>query len=252
MSDHRTQAEVLLTYGWVRSSYAALCNLHAHGVRVAVADHHRFGMCQFSRYETGFFRTVSPFAQPDEFVARIRQILLQTGARVLIPSHDETGLLARHRDGLPAGTILPVAGYKLLANANDKAFVQAYAESVGIPTPRLVPWKDLDDLALVLDGWDWRTKLAIRLRRSNSAKGVRYAGSASEAIRQVRELISQYDLCPERNPIVQECVEGEGWGVSCLYWEGDLMASFTHRRNSGIDTACTRNRCRSPNAATSC
>jgi hypothetical protein len=32
------EKKLLLTYGWVRSSYAALRNLHSHGVGVHVAD----------------------------------------------------------------------------------------------------------------------------------------------------------------------------------------------------------------------
>jgi hypothetical protein len=31
-------------------------------------------------------------------------------------------------------------------------------------------------------------------------------------------------------PIVQEYVQGEGWGVSALYWRGEKITSFTHRR----------------------
>lgn len=140
------QPRVLLTYGWVRSTYAALCNLHCHGIGVFVADHHPFGMCRFSRYRTRFFRTVSPFAETATYIAQIRGILEETGARVIIPSHDETELLAGRLDLLPVGANLPVASFGLLAKANDKAFVRGFAESIGISTPRLVPWKALANL----------------------------------------------------------------------------------------------------------
>ncbi len=224
----QTRIDMLLTYGWVRSSYAALRNLYERGIRVGITDHHRFGMCHFSRYKRGFFRTASPFAQPALYVNQIGELVRQTGAQVLLPSHDETEILAQHREALPAGTILPVAPYELLVKANDKAHVQSYAESIGIRAPRLIEWNDLGDLPRALATCEGR--LVIRLRRGNSSKGVFYAASATEAIERVKNLISQYRLSPDRYPIIQEYVQAEGWGVSCLYWEGEMIASFTHRR----------------------
>ena len=92
---------------------------------------------------------------------------MHTGARVLIPSHDETELLARHRKTLPPDIILPVASHELLAKANDKAFVQRHAESLGIPTPRLIAWRDLMDLARVLGDWDGaQTPVIVTLARA--------------------------------------------------------------------------------------
>ena len=43
--DRKQMPRVLLTYGWVRASYAALRNLTDHGVEVWASDAFRTGMC---------------------------------------------------------------------------------------------------------------------------------------------------------------------------------------------------------------
>ena len=221
---------ILMTYGWVRSTYAALRNLTNHDLRVFVADHHRFGMCQFSRYKHGFFKTPNPFSEPDRYIALIGKIIHEADIQMVFPSHDETELLALRRNDLPGDVLLPVASYELLAKCNNKAFIQNYAQSVRISIPRLYEWKNVDELGSVLTAVEAKDRYVIRLRRSNSAKGVFYADTPDEVVSRVRNLINLYNLQPDRYPIVQQCVQGEGWGVSCLYWEGQLVASFTHRR----------------------
>ena len=63
--------DVLLTYGWVRSSYAALRNLSSHGLNVTVADSYRFGMCQSSRLKKNFVRYPSHYDDEKAFVEKI-------------------------------------------------------------------------------------------------------------------------------------------------------------------------------------
>ncbi len=40
----------------------------------------------------------------------------------------------------------------------------------------------------------------------------------------------KYDLSSSNYPLIQEYVEGDGYGVSFLFNHGDLRAKFTHKR----------------------
>lgn len=185
-------------------------------------------MAQWSRCAHFAGRYAPPLARPEQFVEDILRLLDQTRAGFLLPGHDETEILARHRASLPPGVILPVAPAETLALANDKDCVAALAERIGLPVPRRVAWTGLDDLRAQMqsaDG-DW----VVKLRRGNSAKGVYYPPAPPDAVDLCARLIEQYHLAPQRYPIVQQRVGGDGWGVSCLYWEGKRLASFTHRR----------------------
>lgn len=221
-------SDVLITYGWCRSSYTALRSLSRLGLRVAVADTSRIGMSQWSRLRGYTGQYASPLTRPEAFVSDVAQLLRQTGARFLLPGHDETEILARYRDRLPAHVCLPVAEHAQLAQANNKACMAALAARLGLPVPPVIPYEHPAELENKLR--DRRQAVVVKLRRSNSAKGIFYPENPQAAVQLCLDLIEQYQLTPERYPLVQERVSGEGWGVSCLYWQGRRIASFTHRR----------------------
>jgi predicted ATP-grasp superfamily ATP-dependent carboligase len=218
----------LITYSWCRSTYTALRSLSRLGVKVFAANSGRSGMCHSSRLKAGCWQYASPLAQPEQFVADISRILEATGARFLLPGHDETETLAIHRAALPPNVILPVAPAEKIMLANDKDRMADQAESLSLPVARRLHWRSLDELKNMLAADE--SPVVVKLRRGNSAKGVFYPGSASEAVQLCSDLCEKYNLAPERYPIVQQRIAGEGWGVSCLYWEGQRIASFTHRR----------------------
>lgn len=223
-----SKSDVLLTYSWVRSTYTAVRSFQRLGLHVHVADASRVGMGQWSRkaaYAGGY---ASPLKQPEQFVCDVVRLLERTGAHFLLPGHDETEVLAKYRHLLPAGVTLPVADHEKIALANNKALMIDLAYRLDVPVPKVFEWKEPTDLRqrIAADSSAW----VVKLRRGNSAKGVFYPASAGEVPGVCETLIEKYALSPERYPVVQERVSGDGWGVSCLYWQGQRLASFTHRR----------------------
>ena len=67
-------SDVLLTYGWIRSSYSALRNLKKHSVSVTVSDSKKIGMCQFSKLSDGFERYTSHYSDEDKFISDLVNI----------------------------------------------------------------------------------------------------------------------------------------------------------------------------------
>ena len=220
--------DVLVTYAWVRSSYAAVRSLSRLGLKVAVADTGSVGMGQWSRFShyAGSYR--SPFIEPQGFIEDITHLLEKTGASFLLPSHDETEIVARYRSQLPKDVILPVANYEKIHLANDKSWTSEYARDHNLPVPDTILWRDVKELESRLEAISG--PFVVKLRRGNSAKGVFYASTRHDVVTLCKELIARYNLSPDRFPIVQERISGEGWGVSCLYWHGQRIACFTHRR----------------------
>jgi len=218
----------LLTHAWCRSSYTALRSLNRIGVNVVLADNNFHGMGQASRLKKGFYRYSSPLVSEEKFIRDICDILEKNRISFLLPGHDETVTLAKYRNILPTNVILPVASFEQLEMANDKDRMADQAESLSLSVPERIKWEKIEDLKTTLVGQQgpW----VVKLRKGNSAKGVFYPGSNQEAIDLCKNLIDYFNLLPDRYPIVQLRVSGEGWGVSCLYWEGKRIASFTHKR----------------------
>lgn len=231
MSETRTgvNSSVLITDGWVRSSYAALRNLTDHGIRVTVADRRSIGMCQASRRKAQFARYRSHYIDEAGFVSDIAKICRDQSIGLVLPSHNETEVLAKHRRQLAPGldAILPVAEHCEIFN--DKARGYDLARCCGVPVPLRVDYSSTDELAQKLNEHAIE-RCVIKLRTGNSAKGVFYANSPDEATETVRGLIQEFDLPADRLPQVEEYVLGQGWGCSVLYWHGRRVASFTHRR----------------------
>lgn len=242
--------DVLLTYGWVRSTYSALKNLSSKGLKVVVSDTSPIGMCQLSKYKEAFFQYSSPTDNPKGFIQDINTIIKENNIDVLIPSHDETEIIAENIDLLPAKLKVPIPSISQLDIANNKYECLQEAMKIGIKVPLTYEYSDIKDLEFQLNKHNEGNKFVIKLRRGNSSKGVFYANSKSHLISSVRKLIAEYKLTPERYPVVQEYVQGEGWGVSCLYWNGQIVTSFTHHRlreklESG-GTSTLRQQCDNP------
>lgn len=221
--------QVLLTYGWVRSSYAALRNLASHGISVVIGDSRSVGMSQWSRLKAGCILYPSHYEDEVAFVRRIADICVDQGIQFIFPSHNETEVLARNRHLLPPGVdvMLPAAEHCALFNNKGQAY--DLIESLGIAIPKRIPYKNVSKISEAVEK-SQVNKTVIKLLTGNSAKGVFYANGPEETHQRVEDLVQSYRLEQERLPQIEEYVSGEGWGVSVLYWHGRFIASFTHRR----------------------
>jgi len=219
------EADVLLTYCWVRSTYAALRNLSKHNAKVIVCDSNKYGMCQQSRLKGGFELYANPFSgNEDKFVSDLISIIEKHRIKVLLPSHDETEIIAKHRERFPSSVVIPIADYKQISFANNKLLTADFAADLGISVPQKYSLSELiNDRAETRD-------YVVKLLRSNSAKGVFYAHGRQHVLALIDELKKKFELSSERLPLIQERVSGEGWGVSCLYWHGERIAHFTHKK----------------------
>ncbi len=220
--------DVLVGYAWCRSSYTAIRSLNRLGLRVAAADSTKFGMGQCSKHSLARYVHAEPQTNPEQFISDIAIILNKCGAKFYLPGHDEGEIVAKYRHLLPQNVIIPLVDYKSLVFANNKMDTARAALKLGIPTPRIIDYQQPEELERRLLEFD--SSVVIKLRRGSGAKGVFYANNAEKAVSMVKKLIDDYELKPDRYPVVQEKVAGEGWGVSCLYHEGERIASFTHRR----------------------
>ena len=222
------RCDVLVGYAWCRSSYTAVRSLSQFGLRVAVADGTKFGMGQCSKHAAIRYVHANPQTDPEQFIEDIIQILKECKAHFYLPGHDEGSVVAQYHSRFPEDVVVPLTDYNTLTLANDKMKTAKMALELGIPTPRLVHWQRVDELEGIVA--EINKPVVIKLRRGCGAKGVVYANSGKQAASMANRFIERYNLLPERYPVVQERVWGEGWGVSCLYWRGERLASFTHRR----------------------
>lgn len=221
--------DILMTYGWVRSSYSALRNLKKHGLQVVVSDSSSIGMCQFSRYSSGFKKYISHYEDESRFISDILSICSSKKIKLILPSHNETEIIARHRHKFPASLVAMVPEESHCRMFNNKSDAYNYVANIGVPVPTRFNYDDPDLIfqSLTKKGVQ---KTVIKLLMGNSGKGVFYGESPEHTQRITKKLIEKYKLVPSRYPQIEEYVEGQGYGCSVLYSDGEFVAHFTHRR----------------------
>lgn len=221
--------DVLLTYGWVRSSYAALRNLSNHNISVVASDSNTIGMCQSSRLQKDFKKYTSHYEDEDKFIKDILDICSKKKIRYILPSHNETEIIARHRSKFDSSLVSLVPNESHCKLFNNKASAYEFVKDLGISIPRKIKYDDLNEISEILAKSNIN-KTVIKLLTGNSSKGVFYGNNPSNTEVIVKDLVKKYDLKNDRYPQIEEYVEGEGYGVSVMYWGGKFIASFTHKR----------------------
>jgi len=225
-------ADVLITYGWNRISYNALRSLTAAGETVVVGDMAKRNMSFGARQKPATFLYESFYADPERFVEQVCTALVKHNAKVYLPMHEETFIVARHIDRFrEIGVEVPICDFEKLKQVHKKNTLSILAEPMGIPVPRNAHPDSLTNLSTVWDEFsDPSGCVVIKALNTNSAKGVSYARTKEDFIRQYGAIVTESGLAPGSYPVVQEYLDGVGVGVSQLYNHGVLKASFTHRR----------------------
>jgi predicted ATP-grasp superfamily ATP-dependent carboligase len=146
-----------------------------------------------------------------------------------MPTHSEdTYLIAKYKSALEPFVKVPLHDYSTLMHVNDKGYLVQVANELGIPVPQTHLIDDLNALHRIADKIDFPA--VIKLRETASSIGISYVHSKEELILKYKGTISRFNLSPSDYPLIQEYIEGDGYGVSLLFNHGDLRAKFTHKR----------------------
>lgn len=222
-------SDVLITYGWVRSSYNALRNLKKHNVNVEVSDSSFIGMSQFSRLSSGFNKYKSHYENEEQFISDIVDICLAKDIKLILPAHNETEIIAKYKHKFNNDLVAMVPDQEHCKLFNNKSNAYDYVSNIGVPVPMRFKYDDPKLVANLLTSKGVK-KTVIKLLTGNSSKGVFYAENPEHAQRITIELIKKYKLQISRYPQIEEYVDGDGYGCSVLYSNGRFIADFTHKR----------------------
>lgn len=191
--------KVLITYCWNRVGYNILRSLSDKGIDVYVADTSKRNICSMSKFVKGSFIYPDPFTEEAAFIDRLLEIVDELHPQVLLPTHDEALIIAKHRERFPDWLIIPIVSYQWLQDLSDKQTATAIADSVGVPVPKV--FSSLDELVSY--------PVVFKAAVSNSAKDVYFPASKAE----LKTLIAQYE---GRKTFIQEKLSGCDYSVDCV------------------------------------
>lgn len=177
--------------------------------------------CQRAYIAPGYEQDTEPF------LTYLRQLLNNTGARVIIPSSDGTlALLREHRAEFAQQTAIAMADEEPLDIAINKDRTLEIAEQLGLGIPRGVILKAANEVteavrdiglpAVVkpIESWLWGEQQGVRLI-------CQLVTTADEARQAVEELTQDGG-----SVLFQQFLTGEREAVSFLYSGGEMYARF--------------------------
>ena len=203
--------DVILTYCWNRVGYNILRSLSGHGLRVWVADTSKSNICSKSKFCAGAFTYPDPFTEERAFVDTLLSKVEELKPKMLLPTHDESVVIMRHRNEFPTELIIPYSSADLLFNIANKAWATKKASECGIPIPRVfAEVTEVDKFPCVF-------KTVI----GNSAKTVFFPETADELQGLARRFEGEETL-------IEEKIGGSDYSVDCVRWGGFFQSSTYH------------------------
>lgn len=203
--------DIIVTYCWNRVGYNILRSLSSHGLSVWVADTSRKNICSVSKFCAGSFVYPDPFVEEDAFIDCLVNKVEELRPRVLLPTHDESVVIMRHRDRFPADLIIPYESEELLLTLANKAKATELACAAGVPTPRV--YGGIDEVA--------EYPVVFKTVIGNSAKGVYFPDSREELLRCMEHHKGEETL-------LEEWIGGTDYSVDCVRWDGFWQSSVYH------------------------
>lgn len=205
------QCDVILTYCWNRVGYTILKSLHQKGLKVWAADTSKRNICSMSKFCTGSFTYPDPFTEEDAFIQVLKDKVAELRPRVLMPTHDESVVIMRHRDEFPADLIIPYEGEEKLLLLANKAKSTEIARKAGVPVPEV--YKSIDEVKSY--------PVVFKTVIGNSAKGVFFPKDREE-------LVKLMDKHKDEETLLEEWIGGTDYSVDCVRWDGFCKTSVYH------------------------
>ena len=209
--------DIILTYCWNRVGYTILRTLSEKGLKVWAADTSKRNICSMSKFCTGSFTYPDPFTEEEAFIRVLKEKVAELKPRVLMPTHDESVVIMRHREEFPKELIIPYESEEMLLNLANKAWATRMAEEAGCPIPKV--YKSVDEV----ESYPVVFKTVI----GNSAKGVYFPKSKEELLVLMQETYGNV-FSNDSEMLLQEWIGGTDYSVDCVRWDGFWKSSVYH------------------------
>lgn len=205
------KCDVIVTYCWNRVGYNILRSLTRQGLSVVVGDTSNKNICSLSKYVSGNFVYPDPFTNEDEFISCIIAKVQELSPKVLLPTHDESIIIAKHRNYFPLDLIIPIDHYDNLVSLSNKITATNLAQKANIPVPRI--FKHISEIT--------KFPVVYKTAIGNSAKGVYFPKNIDDL-----NVIAAKNS--DKETFIQEKVNGTDHSVDCIRY-GHFFFALTYK-----------------------
>jgi predicted ATP-grasp superfamily ATP-dependent carboligase len=219
---------VLVLDGQHGHALAAIRSLGRRGAFVAVASHRRQAMGFASRFCSAALHTPAPGLESAAYVDWLLETLRhgRYDATLCFAAHT-ADLVNQHRDRVQKLTGCPMPARDIFLAADRKDRVTRLGRQIGVPVPFTYELERIEDAAGIARAMDFPVVVkGVRGSRGQQVEIVRKPAELMDAVRRVAALRRDVN---EPLPIVQEYIEGRGYGLTALVRRGEPIAVFMHK-----------------------
>lgn len=243
---------VLITDGDQRASLAAVRALALAGYPVHVVSDRVKCLAGSSKYALTSTVLPNPLGSPIQFAEQLSQLAKTLSAKVILPISEPSLLAVLSSPALFADLTVPFPDLETFSAISDKLSLLETAKEIGIRTPAqhtLLSPAESDAVGVEIDRLEYPIVVKpARTIASQSDASKRPADGALEApLTPDSEVREKFTVQHAANPtelrdvlhdfdgkgyplLLQQRIVGPGVGIFVLLWDGELIASFSHRR----------------------
>lgn len=210
--------------------------LGMHGVPQVVVHYHPCDMAHRSRYATKTLRAPHPQQDEADFVARVMELAGKWEGAVLMPTSDETLLVAaRHKEALSRHFLVACPDYAAACQVINKQQTYKLAAAAGVPAPWTLLAHSVEDVRRV----GAEMLFPCLLKPVQSHLFYTHFGVKMFLIENLTQLLDSYSRVSAAGfkVVIQEYIPGGDGGVAnynCYAVGGKVLTEFTadHIRNA--------------------
>jgi predicted ATP-grasp superfamily ATP-dependent carboligase len=216
-------SRILLTEGSSLSSREAVTALGVAGHRVALLDPDPVCIARFSRFVARFHRSPSSGGDPEAYLRTLGEVVRVHGYEVILPTHEQAALLARHAGRIPSGARCALASAASFDRIETKVALSALLDELALPQPPTYVVRSRAEL-LAQGAFPVFAKTAF----GTASAGVRRIAEAREleALASALEAAGALD----EGVVLQAPARGALERVQAVFCQGRLVAIHAYRQ----------------------
>jgi len=182
----------------------------------------------YSKYCKNRFKC-SSLDDEDEYISFLEAVLKKYNYDILIPvGYRATQIISKNKEKLSQWVKTEVADNEKIEIALNKKRTYELANNIGIPCPETIYPKSFEDV----EGFSNKIKYPVVIKGIQEAGNniVDYAYNSNELIKNYSRLCNIHSFTAENLPMIQEYINGNGYGFFALYQHGLCKRIFMHKR----------------------